>query len=103
MKGRRLIGKEVVGARGWKIGKVKDIVFDEGSWRIGSLEVRLHRAVAQEYQMRHLLTRSVIEADVSSIRAVGDQVLLSVGKTDLRRMLTPSGRLARVAVPALPA
>lgn len=95
MKSRSLIGKEVVGARGWKIGKVKDIVVDENTWKVDSIEVALHRAIAEEYQMRHLISRSNIEISVGSVTAVGDQVMLSVSKTELRRMIsTQSNRPA---------
>jgi len=88
MKGRRLLGKQVVGASGWRIGKVKDLIFDETTWRIGSLEVTLDRKVAQEYQMKKILVRTSLEVDVKMVHAIGDHVLLSVTKPGLRRMLS---------------
>jgi sporulation protein YlmC with PRC-barrel domain len=88
MKSRRLLGKEVVGAGGFRIGKIKEIVFDEKSWCIGTLEVELDRSVAEEYQMKKLLARTSLMVDVSSVKAVGDHVLLSVTKPELRRMVS---------------
>ncbi len=88
MKSRRLLGKQVVGASGWRIGKVKDLIFDETTWHIGSIEVTLDRNVAQEYQMKKILLRTALEVDVKLVHAVGDHVLLSVTKPELRRMLS---------------
>jgi sporulation protein YlmC with PRC-barrel domain len=88
MKSGRLLGKQVVGSGGWRIGRVKDIIFDETTWRIEALEVRLDRKVAQEYRMKRLLLRTRLEVDVKSVHAIGDHVLLSVTKPGLRRMLS---------------
>lgn len=92
MKCRKLLGKEVVGARGWKIGRINDLLFDEGSWTIRSIEVQLHRAVAEEYRLRRLLSRSTIEVDVGSVRGIGDHVILGVTKTELRQKLSSATR-----------
>ncbi len=87
MKAGKLLGKQVVGSRGWKIGKVKELVFDENTWQIGALEVELNRTVAQDYQMKKLLGRSSIAVKVDSVHAVGDQVILAVTKPELRRLV----------------
>jgi sporulation protein YlmC with PRC-barrel domain len=88
MRAKQLLGKQVVGADGWKIGKVKEIVFDEKSWQIQSLEVELDRSVAEEYDMKKLLSRTSLQVAVSSVKAVGDHFLLSVTKSELRRMIS---------------
>lgn len=88
MKFARLLGKEVVGLRGWKIGKVSGLDFDESSWKIISLEVRLHRHVAEEFRMKKVLVRARIEVRVSSIYAIGDHVVLSVTKPALKRLVS---------------
>jgi len=88
MKSKGIIGKEVVGSGGWTIGEVRDIVFDETNWRIGSLEVKLDRSVAEEYQMKKLLTRATLTIDVASVRAVGDHIMLSVTKPELGHMVS---------------
>ena len=90
MKSAKLFGKEVVGLRGFQIGRVVGINFDESSWSIASLDVRLFRRVAEEFRMRRVLVRTKIEVGVRSISAVGDRVILSVSKTDLRRMVSVS-------------
>jgi len=88
MKSRRLIGMQVVGSEGWTIGKVRDIVFDETTWRIGSLEVKLDRSVAEEYQMKKLLSRTTLVVDVASVHAVGDHLMLSITKPELGKMVS---------------
>ena len=88
MKSARLIGREVVGQRGFKIGKVAGITFDESSWKVTSLEVRLFRQVAEEFRMRRVLMRTRIDVAVGSVHAIGDRVILSVSKTELRRLVS---------------
>ncbi|MGA7923026.1 MAG: PRC-barrel domain-containing protein [Thermoplasmata archaeon] len=88
MKTGILVGKEVVGSNGWKIGKIRDVTFNEKTWQIGSLDIQLERSVAEEYQMKALLTRPTLSVDVSSVHAVGDHVILSVTKPELREMVT---------------
>lgn len=88
MKSRGLVGKQVVGSGGWTIGTVKEIDFDETSWRIGSIEIELDRFVAEEYQMKKLLSRTTIAVDVASVHAIGDHVVLTVTKPQLQRMVS---------------
>ena len=92
MHSTSLICRRVVGARGWRIGTVREIVFDESARKIEALEVGLHRPVAPEFQMRHLLARSSIDIDVGRVHAVGDHVLLSVTKLDLRQLVSSLSR-----------
>jgi sporulation protein YlmC with PRC-barrel domain len=91
MKSGRLLGTQVVGAGGWRIGKVKEIIFDDTTWRIGSLEVALDRNVAKEYHMSKILLRTALMVDVKMIKAIGDHVLLTVTKPQLRLMLSGGG------------
>ena len=100
MRSRNLIGKEVVGARGWKIGKVKELIFDEGTWKIVSVEVELERRVAEEYRMKRLLSRTDVKLAVESVRAVGDHVILSVTKPELRRMVASQSEIREDAAPS---
>ncbi len=87
MKSGSLIGKQVVASAGWKIGVVKEIVFDERSWRIGALEVELEKSVAEEFEMKKLLSRTSVEVGVDTVRAVGDHVILGVDKDELRKII----------------
>ena len=88
MKIRAVLGKEVVGAGGWEIGKVEDAVVDEASWKVTALVVRLHGPVAEEYRMKHLLSRTTVDVAIASVHAVGTHVILSVTKPELRRMVS---------------
>jgi sporulation protein YlmC with PRC-barrel domain len=88
MKSGGILGKEVIGSGGWKIGKITELVFDENSWRIGSIEVVLDPEVAKEYEMKKLLSRTTINVDVSSVHAIGTHVILSITKPELREMIS---------------
>lgn len=86
MKSSELIGKEVVGSGGWDIGKVTDVNFDTGTWRIISIGVNLEGDVAKEFEMKKLLTKTAIHIEVSSIHSIGDHVMLTLTKPDLQRL-----------------
>ncbi len=86
MKSDELIGKEVVGSGGWKIGNVKDVNFDQQTWRIGSLVVNLDRDVAKEFEMQKLVFKSTIHLDVDSVKSIGDHVMLSTTKSDVQKL-----------------
>ncbi len=87
MKSDTLIGKQVVASAGWTIGTVKEIVFDDKTWRIGAIEVELEKPIAEEFEMKKLLSRTSVEIGVDTIRAVGDHVILAVDKPELRMII----------------
>jgi sporulation protein YlmC with PRC-barrel domain len=88
MRSEGLIGKQVVGSGGWTIGRIKGIVFDETNWRIGSLEVDLDPNVAKEYEMNKLLSRTTVNVDVNAVHGIGDHVILSISKPQLRALVS---------------
>lgn len=88
MKTEIVVGKEVVGSGGASIGKVKGLVFDETSWKIETFEVELTGEMAKEYGMKKLLTKSIINVPVASVKAIGDHVMLSIDKGELEKLAT---------------
>ena len=104
MESAKLIGKEVVGMRGWKIGTVAGINFEEATWKVVSVGARLFRRVAEEFRMKRVLLPTTIEVGVGSISAIGDRVILSVPKPVPRRILSsrPGPAKGRRVVPPLP-
>jgi sporulation protein YlmC with PRC-barrel domain len=86
MKISGLVGREVLGSGGWRIGRVQEVVFDETNWQIRSLDVKLDRSVAQEFQMKKLFFKTTVKIDVTSVHAVGDHIMLSVTKSQLGKM-----------------
>ncbi|MHB1435087.1 MAG: PRC-barrel domain-containing protein [Thermoplasmata archaeon] len=86
MKSGELIGKEVVGSGGWKIGRINELIFDGHNWRISHIEINLDGDVAKEFEMKKLLSKTAINVDVASIHGVGDHVMLSLTKANLQEM-----------------
>jgi sporulation protein YlmC with PRC-barrel domain len=82
-----IVGKEVIGANGFKIGKVRDTEFDEKSWKVNSLEVHLEKDVAEEHHLRHRFKKTRVLIHVDHIQAVGDRVILGGSKEDLLKLI----------------
>jgi len=85
-----IAGKEVIGSEGDKLGRVADTQFDERSWRVLALEVRLEKEVAEEHQLRHRLRKTLVFVSVEHIQAVGDKVVLKGSKEDLLKLIASS-------------
>ena len=83
MKSATLFGKKVIGRRGFRIGEVVGIHFDENSGKVISLDVRLFRRVTEEFRKHRVLVRTRREVGVRSIPEIGDRVILTVSKTEL--------------------
>jgi sporulation protein YlmC with PRC-barrel domain len=77
------VDKEVIGLNGWVIGTIKDVVFDEKTWKIGFLDVELDPEIAKEYDMKKLFRATHIPLDVDQVQGIGDKVTLKTSKEDL--------------------
>jgi len=78
-----LMDKEVIGLNGWVIGTVKNVMFDEKTWKIGSLDVQLDGDVAKEFEMKKVFRSTHIPIDISHVQGIGDKVSLRTSKEDL--------------------
>lgn len=83
-----LVGKEVIGFNGWKIGKVKDTVFTMEDWRVTHLYVGLVGDIADDLGMKETFKTSHVLIDVSHIQGISDTVTLKTTKEDLLSRLT---------------
>ncbi len=82
-----LMDKEVIGLNGWVIGTVKNVMFDEKTWKIGSLDVQLDGDVAKEFEMRKVFRSTHIPIDVTHVQGIGDKVALKTSKEDLMTLV----------------
>jgi sporulation protein YlmC with PRC-barrel domain len=82
-----LMDKEVIGLNGWVIGTVKDVMFDEKTWQIGSLDVQLDGDVAKEFEMKKVFRSTHIPLDVTHVQGIGDKVSLKTSKEDLMALV----------------
>lgn len=108
MLNSEIVGKEVIGANGFKIGKVRDVDFDEKSWKAISLEVQLEKEVAEEHNLKRQFKKTRVLINVGHVQAVGDRVILSGSKEDLLKLIAtssstvPEERQEQQAVQSLP-
>ena len=84
MNGRELFGKEVIGDQGSRIGKVRDLTFDVGSWQIRELEVDLVPDLAEELGLKKMLGSEPAAVRVDYVRAIGDTIILKISRPQLR-------------------
>jgi len=83
----QLVDKEVIGLNGWIIGIVKNVEYDDKTWKVESLDVELDGDVAKEFEMKKILRSTHIPLDVSLIQGIGDKVTLKLGKEELMALI----------------
>lgn len=94
---REFSGKAVIGIRGWRIGRVKDVVLNMKTWEVQALDVILAKRVADEFGLRQTLKSARIPINVQDVQGMGDAAItLKVTKEQLRGLLAPR-RGARAA------
>ena len=82
-----IIGMEVIGSEGFKLGKIRDTEFDKNTWKLNSLEVQLDKDVAEEHHLRHRFRKTRVLISVDHVQSVGDRVILKGSKEDLLKLV----------------
>jgi sporulation protein YlmC with PRC-barrel domain len=85
-----LLGKEVIDLNGTLIGTIKNVMFDEKAWLVGSIEVQLNDDVAKEFEMKKVFRNYRFPLSVNNVQGIGDKVTLKTGKEELMSSLTTS-------------
>ncbi|MBV8551474.1 MAG: hypothetical protein JOY54_09250 [Acidobacteriaceae bacterium] len=81
-------GRTVIAADGKAIGDVAALFIDTSAWTITALQIKLHKAVAEQLgAARSMLRAATLELPVRMVQSVGDAVLLSVSALELRQIL----------------
>lgn len=81
-----IIGKEVVGKNGYRIGKTKEVIFGMNDWRITHIDVELKDNIEAELGMSgSILSHSRVPLEVSNIEGIGDVITLKTTKEELVR------------------
>ena len=84
----QLRGRSVIAADGQAIGEVDALLIDTSSWNIVALQIKLHKAAAEQIgAVRRILRAATLELPVRMVQSVGDAVLLSVPTLELRELL----------------
>jgi sporulation protein YlmC with PRC-barrel domain len=85
-----LSGREVIGSDGTSIGKVEGVAIDPNTWRVTSLQVKLHGNIAEQFEVKKRLVSTSIQVSVEHIQMVSDTVLLRSPVADLFKPVGPS-------------
>jgi sporulation protein YlmC with PRC-barrel domain len=81
-------GRTVIAADGQAIGDVGALLIDTSAWTIVALQIKLHKAVAEQLgAARGILRAATLELPVHLVQSVGDAVLLTVPTLELRQVL----------------
>lgn len=90
-----LRGRTVIASDGLSIGEVVALSIDSEAWRVESLQVELHKDVADRLGAdRSMFHAGALEIPASMIQSVGDAVVLSVAVDGLRQVLPSTGESA---------
>jgi sporulation protein YlmC with PRC-barrel domain len=82
-----IVGLEVLGSKGFKLGKKRDTDFDVNTWKLNSLEVQLDKDVAEEHHLRHRFRKARVLIYVDHVQGLGDKVILKGPKEDLLKLI----------------
>ena len=85
-----ILGKEVIGSLGDKLGTVHNIQFDEKGWNVVAIGVELEKEVADEHNLGHRFRKTEVLIHVRYVQAVGDKVVLTGSRKDLLQLIGSS-------------
>ena len=90
MLSSEIIGREVISSQGEKLGRVRDVQFDERGWSVLALGVQLEKDVADRYDLKRRFRKTEVVIEVKQIQAVGDKVILTGSSKELLQLIKPS-------------
>jgi sporulation protein YlmC with PRC-barrel domain len=83
-----LRGRTVIASDGLTIGKIAVLFLDSDAWRVESLQVKLHKDVADRLGAdRSVFHAGALEIPIRMVQSVGDAIVLSVAVDGLREVL----------------
>jgi sporulation protein YlmC with PRC-barrel domain len=87
MLANEIMGREVIGSSGFKLGKISDIDFDEKTWKVNSLQVHLEKDIAEEHELRHRFRKTKVLIHVDYVQALGERIILKGSREDLLKLI----------------
>ena len=82
-----LVGLEVVGPRGWKIGKIEEVPVDTNTWRVREIEVKLEKEVAERLNMKHRFGSATLPISTERITGIGNVVSINYTQDDVDNLI----------------
>ena len=92
MLSSEIIGREVIGSQGDKLGTVHDVQFDEKGWNVLALGVQLEKDIADKYNLGHRFRKTEVMIEVKHIQAVGDKVILTGSSKELLQLISSTAQ-----------
>lgn len=77
---------EVVGQRGWKLGKIENVSVDTANWQVKSLEVKLEKEVAERLKMKKFLRSTNLPVGTERVTGIGNVVSINYTQEDVDRL-----------------
>jgi sporulation protein YlmC with PRC-barrel domain len=78
-----LIGLEVVGPHGWKIGTVENVPVDTSTWRVSEIEVKLEKEVAEKLNMKRLFRSTILPVGTERITGIGNVISINYTQEEM--------------------
>lgn len=95
-----LRGRTVIASDGLALGAVTMLFIDSDGWRVESLQIKLHKDVADRLGAdRSWLRAGAVEIPIRMVQSVGDAVVLSAGVDELRQVLPGTSESAPAPSP----
>lgn len=95
-----LRGRTVIASDGLELGQIDAMFVDCGNWRVESLQVKLHKDVADRLGAdRGVFHAGTLEVPTGMVQSVGDAVILAVALDDLRRVVPTTADAAAANQP----
>jgi sporulation protein YlmC with PRC-barrel domain len=86
-----LRGRTVIAADGLVLGVIAALFIDSDAWRVESLQVKLHKDVADRLGTgRTIFHAGTLEIPIHMVQSVGDAVVLSAAIDELRPAVPPA-------------
>jgi len=82
-----MIGVEVIGSEGKKLGAITNVKIDEKNWGVIAIEVQLEEAVAKEHKLKRRFKRTRVMINVERIQSVGDRMILKGSNEELLKLI----------------
>lgn len=79
----KLVGKNVIGAKGYNMGEVKGFEFDPVDWKVTHMQVKLSDKAADELGFKKRFRSSTVCMPISMVAAIGDVVTLNKSLIDI--------------------
>jgi len=85
-----LNGKQVITTNAFNIGEVDGVEFDQKTWQITDIHVKLTSEAAEELDFKkRMLGHTIVLVPISTVKAVGHVITLANSTEELKNIAKP--------------